>query len=249
MTKKFIFIIISFFVLDILLFAQESSRVLIEDLQGDVQITRVGQVQGRAAAKEDVLQPNDKVQTGKQASAKIMVEGVGEITLGENTIWSYEKYVVGQEKRSFSAYLALGRLKAKVKKLPRDSSFEIKTPTSIAAVRGTFFGLLVYVLNQQLFTLLEAFEDSVVFSNLRREQSYTVEAGQRSTGDESGNVTPPEPKKSQTDQDISKDLTEEFELGKPERSGHGTFPSAPERKAKSDESRARENQKSSSNYS
>lgn len=181
----------------------ESPKVLIQELKGDVQIIKAGQTQGQSAAQGDLLSSNDKVQTGKDASAKIVVEGAGEINLSKETTWSYEKYTVEKDKREFSAYLAIGRLKAKVQKLPEGSVFQVKTPTSIAAVRGTFFGLFVYMVEQQFFTLVQVFEDSVAFSNLSSEQSYTVEEGQSATANEAGEVTPPQTSGTETDQALS----------------------------------------------
>lgn len=181
--------------------AQTTPKVSLRDIQGDVQIIEAGGAQGRPAVQEEELKPSDKIQTGKKSSVKIILEGLGEISLSEETTWSYESYVIEEEKHRFSAQLALGRLKAKVKKLPQGSSFEIRTPTSVAAVRGTFFGLFVYLFEQQYFTLLEVFENAVVFSNLAGDQSYAVEEGQQSTANEEGNVTPPEESgESETDQ-------------------------------------------------
>lgn len=185
------------------LFAQDSSKVSIQDVKGDVQITRAGQTQGTAAVEGDVIHSNDKVQTGANGSAKINIEETGELMLNNNTTWSYQAYMKGADKTTFSAHLAIGRLKAKVKKLPKESVFEIKTPTSVAAVRGTWFDLFVYLLAQHYFTQLDVFKDSVAFSNLFGTKTQIVNKGQSSVGDESGNVTPPKPigSKSKEDQD------------------------------------------------
>src|SRR3989338_6093703 len=181
-----------------LLFAQpissqaSSTQIVLENFIGDVQIIKSGETQMRPATKGEALHPNDKIQTAKDGSAKVLIEGAGELDLGANTIWSYQEYSVDDKEIRFSAHLALGRLKARVKTLPPDSVFEIKTPTSIAAVRGTWFGLFVYLFEGHLFTQLEVLEDLVSFSNLAGTQSFVVGEGQTSTGNDAGEMTSPE---------------------------------------------------------
>ena len=187
--------------------AGDQSKVFIQELKGDVQVTKAGETVARKAVQGDILAPQDKVQTGKASSAKIIVESAGEINLSKETTWSYEKYVVEQNRREFSAHLALGKLKAKVQKLPEGSIFEVKTPTSIAAVRGTIFGLFVYMVEQQFFTLLEVAEGAVAFSNSAGEQSYTIEEGHSATANEAGNVTPPQEIKSETEQTLKEEAS------------------------------------------
>ena len=216
--KKNVFltgIILCVLILTPSLFAQDpsqavsTSRIFIEELKGNVQVIKAGQIQSQIAAKGDVLSSNDKVQTGENASAKIMIEGAGELTLKDNTTWSYGEYSRTEDNTTFSAYLAIGRLKAKVQKLPKSSVFEIKTPTSIAAVRGTSFGLFVYMVEQQYFTQLEVFENAVSFSNLGGDQVQVINEGQHSVGNEAGVVTPPQAIESKTDQVLSQTKVEE----------------------------------------
>lgn len=186
-----------------------SLEVSIQELSGDVQIIKAGETTGRPAAKGDVLEPKDKIQTGRDGKVSIAVEGAGEINLSKETTWSFEKYSVENGKADFSAQLALGRLKAKVQKLPEGSLFQIKTPTSVAAVRGTFFGLFVYMVEQQFFTMLEVFEDAVVFSNLSGEESYAVSEGQSASATEAGDVTPPQTAGVETDKAVGEEKLEE----------------------------------------
>ena len=202
------------------LFAQNSSKIFIEDFQGSVQIIRAGQAQGQTAVKGDVLNPNDQVQTGDKASAKIIVEGTSELTLKDNTTWSYGEYSKEEDKTTFSALLALGRLKAKVQKLPKGSIFEVKTPTSVAAVRGTTFGLFVYMIAQQYFTQLEVFENAVAFSNLTGDQTYVINEGQSSVANETGTVAPPQAIESQTER-LLQNTTAESDTTKGEKSEKG----------------------------
>ncbi len=168
---------------------EQSLKVVIADLKGQVEVVKKAIPQSVRATKGMELGSGDTVKTGKESWAKIEIENVGAIELEAESTWFYSRSVSEEGKRAFEAQLAVGRLKAKMKKLPEGSLFEIKTPTSIAAVRGTFFGLFVYMIQKQIFSFLEVFENSVEFSNLRGDQKAVVREGQTATIDEFGKLT------------------------------------------------------------
>ncbi len=178
--------------------AEQSLKVIIADLKGQVEIVKKAALGSVRAMKEMELGPGDTVKAGKESWAKVEIENLGAIELEAETAWSYDRSVTDQGKHVFEAQLAVGRLKAKVKKLPEGSLFEIRTPTSITAIRGTAFSLFVYLIQRQLFSFLEVFENSVEFSNLKRDQKLVVKEGHSATADESGKLTsdgkPPEKK-------------------------------------------------------
>jgi|GEM_PF-960667 len=205
MMRKNIFFFSIFFILLLIITPSLMASVVLGELKGNVQIIPAHETEGRAAVQGDSLNPNDKVQTGKNGSAKILIENTGEIQLSKETTWSYDQFVSTNEKRDFSAYLAIGRLKADVQKLPAGSSFQIKTPTSVAAVRGTSFGLFVYAFEGQVFTQLEVFENAVQFSNSSNDQSYVVEQGNSAIANESGAITPPQSSGAETEKALEDD--------------------------------------------
>ncbi len=168
-----------------------AGEVYLNTVKGDVKIVRQGEAEAVLAQSGDSLGPGDRIITGQKASAEIAVGKWGEVNLEENTTWSVENYSE-TEAVDFSSHLALGRLKAKLKKLPRNSSFKIETPTAVAAVRGTFFGLWVYELDGLLHTFLEVFDETVNFSGPSGSPSYDVDEGETSTSNEDGEFTPPD---------------------------------------------------------
>lgn len=190
--RKIAFLFTIFFILILLVTPSAIASVTFGELKGDVQIIPADGTPSHAAEQGAFLNPNDKVQTGEDGSAKIVIENTGEIKLKKETTWSYDQSVSTAEKREFSAYLAIGRLRADVQKLPGGSSFQIKTPTSIAAVRGTSFGLFVYEFAGQVFTQLDVIDNAVQFSNISGDQSYVIEQGNSATGNDSGVITPPQ---------------------------------------------------------
>ncbi len=166
--------------------AFSAPNVSIEEMKGTVLIN------GHPAAAGEMINPEDQIKTGNDGSASIVIENTGSVKLGKDTTWSYNHFSMDESKIDFSAYLALGRLRANVKKLPAGSAFQVKTPTSVAAVRGTSFGLYVYLFAEKVYTQLDVFESAVQFSDASGQQSYVVEEGNSSTGNESGVITPPQ---------------------------------------------------------
>ena len=183
-------LILSQFLPGDVLAAEQSLKVVVVDLKGQVEIVKKAAPGSARAVKGMELNPGDTVKAGKESWAKIEIENLGAIELEAETTWFYDRSVTDQGKHAFEAQLAVGRLKAKVKKLPEGSLLEIKTPTSIVAVRGTIFSLLVYMIQKQIFSFLEVSENSVEFSNLRRDQKLVVREGQSAAADESGKLTP-----------------------------------------------------------
>ncbi len=159
--------------------------VSIEEMKGTVLIN------GQPAVVGQTINPDEKITTGNDGSASVVIEHTGSVKLSKDTTWSYDHFSE-DETIDFSAYLALGRLRANVKKLPAGSVFQVKTPTSVAAVRGTSFGLFVYQFEEKVYTQLDVFESAVQFSDVSGQQAVVVEEGNSSTGNESGVVTPPQ---------------------------------------------------------
>ena len=53
--------------------AQPSSKVVLDSFKGEVQVIKAGETQGRPAKKGEILSPKDRVQIGKEGSAKIVI--------------------------------------------------------------------------------------------------------------------------------------------------------------------------------
>ncbi len=175
--------------LPVLVFAGE---IELDKTAGDVKIISSGNPLGLPAEQGARLSLKDKIETGPNSSATVKIDKQATVTLGSQTTWAIQEYNDVKDNYRFSAELTLGKLEAKVKKLPKGGNFDIRTPTSIASVRGTRFGLNVYRQNGQLFTRLAVFDDSVFFSNLQGLSGQNVNKNQGSAGNESGKVTSPE---------------------------------------------------------
>ncbi len=89
-----------------------------------------------AAAVNAVVKSGETVKTGAGAMLVLQVSGSGNIKVHENTEFVFDTI---DESGKTSIDLKNGSLYSKLKKLSKDQSYEIKTMTFTAAVRGTEF--------------------------------------------------------------------------------------------------------------
>jgi hypothetical protein len=88
------------------------------------------------AEADTPLDEGDRVTTGAGSSAEIALDGESLITLAENSDFKLEK----TDKSDSLFALTLGSLLAKIQKLG-SQSLSVRSPSAVAAVRGTEFGV------------------------------------------------------------------------------------------------------------
>jgi hypothetical protein len=111
----------------------------------------------------DKLNSSDEVETDSGASMTITMPEHGVIKIFAPTRFKIPEIESNQKKLSFLT-LSFGSLWCSVKKLLQGESFEIKTPTATAGVRGTVFGVQ-YDPNQELTEAMVK-EGEIVAQNL-----------------------------------------------------------------------------------
>ncbi|MBI3554610.1 MAG: FecR domain-containing protein [Elusimicrobia bacterium] len=118
---------------------EESWDARLADVKGDVQIFEGGGEQGLPAEKDMPVNEGDRLLLGADGSADLTLDGGSLIHLSANT-----DFTVGQLDRKSTAFkLAFGTFLAKIEKLLSAQSLIVQTPTAVAAVRGTEFGVEV----------------------------------------------------------------------------------------------------------
>ncbi|OGR87052.1 MAG: hypothetical protein A3J74_07005 [Elusimicrobia bacterium RIFCSPHIGHO2_02_FULL_57_9] len=133
--------ILSVFLLG-LLCAQEPAAqewdARITDVRGEVTVLPAdGDAQGVEAEKDMPLASGDRIATGTDAGAEISLEGDHVIYLRANS-----DFTLQSARHSDSIFnLTLGSLLAKLQKLGEGRQLKVRTPTAVAAVRGTEFGV------------------------------------------------------------------------------------------------------------
>lgn len=111
--------------------ASEEAEIIL--VKGDVKIQRAGKVEWIDAKKGMRLSDGDTAKTGKASSLEIAFdkENKNVARLGENTTAILRGKLLRQIE------LPQGRVRFLIRKLKKDSSFEIRTPSAVAGMRGT----------------------------------------------------------------------------------------------------------------
>ena len=130
------------------LFAEVGRVAEIANLQGAVWFRKSGTTEWKGAEKGMLLLENDEIKTGENAKAEILLDTAGEtgkLDLAANSQMRFESMKKDPETEDKTTLLdlAVGKVLIKAEKLKGDSSFKVKTPTSICGVRGTLFEVTV----------------------------------------------------------------------------------------------------------
>jgi len=108
-------------------------------LEGSVSFTRD---KARLPAELDMaLLSGDTVETGKDAQAEVTFDDSSTLDLDPETRFGISELAKDSAsgQRTVKTNLLSGELQARIAKLAQNSTFEIESPTSVAAVRGTEF--------------------------------------------------------------------------------------------------------------
>lgn len=113
----------------------------ITDLKGEVYVFHKGEDEGFEARVDTPLEPGDRIETRGRSHAELALEADSILELGSNSIFTVDAL---KEEESIFA-LSLGSLVAKFRTYVRNSrrGYRVLTPTAVAAVRGTEFGVEV----------------------------------------------------------------------------------------------------------
>ncbi|HOO56143.1 MAG TPA: FecR family protein [bacterium] len=126
-----------------MVFAAEDAAMLM-DIEGQVWMLLNDETDWGAAESEFLLQKDDSIRTGADGRARLVLEDKSVVVVGPLSVMKIESvmydYATGGKEISLS--LEKGKARAMVSKLSTaSSSFEIRTPTAIAGVRGTDFAV------------------------------------------------------------------------------------------------------------
>lgn len=126
---------------------------------GKVLIQPSGSASARDAKVGDVVGSGDKVETKADGLAEIMLENNNVINLKPNSVITMTELSANPTTGIYvnRLYADMGKFRIQVEKMSGASTFEVRTPTAVAAVRGTQF----YVDVEQVKTLLAILEGTV----------------------------------------------------------------------------------------
>ncbi len=209
MSKKISFFIIVCFIFNLyyLSFAEEKKMAVIQKIYGKVEIYSDGKWQNATVGK--VLLMSDIIKTDKSAFCIILLEDGHIVKISANSEVSVS-FLLSEK---IEIKLINGKLRAKVSKLQPKKEFNVITPTSVCAVRGTDF-LVEY---QDGITKVEVYEGFVeakevytAIGVLIKEGEFTVIEPKKAP--EIPAEIPQERKKEIQKEDISLDTQEEKDI-------------------------------------
>lgn len=119
-------------------FAQDKWDARLGAVSGDVTVVPADGSPEASGEAGMPLEEGDRVVTAEGGSAEVALDGGSLIAVRENSDFKLEKTV----KAESSFFLAAGALLAKIQKLG-EQRLRVRTPTAVAAVRGTEFGVEV----------------------------------------------------------------------------------------------------------
>lgn len=126
----------------------EASQAKVIQMNGDAQVLRAGSSDWTAFSQDMILSEGDRVKTGADTELILELSGgakTAEVTIRANTEMSFDtfRHEAEQEIEQTLLDVTVGGILIQAEKLRGKSKFEVKTPTSIAGIRGTIFEVQV----------------------------------------------------------------------------------------------------------
>jgi len=115
--------------------AQVKSNVTLILVSGVVEVKSAGEPVWKKAEKKMTLGEKDEIRTSPGARGTLLFEDGSKINLQPNTTLTLAEI----KENTTVVVMDSGKIDAKVKKVKTGAKFEINTPTSVCAVRGTKF--------------------------------------------------------------------------------------------------------------
>ncbi len=119
-------------------------RIELKEIIGKVQVRREASSRWRPARPGMRIQQGWGVRTYVESSVKLLFQTGSVVKIGEKSAVTISEAVVDQAGKSSgtSVNMLTGKLWSNVKKLAsKKSKFEVETPTAVASIRGTRFGV------------------------------------------------------------------------------------------------------------
>lgn len=166
-------------------------KAVVTKVRGDVRIRNRGSITWHDAKVNEVLSTGDTIESKDDGNIEIKLDNNNVINIKPNSQLILQKLTQDLDSGDYENLLEsnFGKIRAKVNKLKDNSKFEIKTPTAIAAVRGTI--LYLNILPNLTTAYFENGNGTV--QNIISGVIQNVAAGNSSSSDDQGNVSLPAP--------------------------------------------------------
>jgi hypothetical protein len=134
----------------------------------------------RPATIRQEVYPDDTIKTGLNSATKVLFDDQTMLSVTDNSEVGIRQYTsdIRAPKRNTILQMARGRAKAQVPEIyeAKDSRFEIRTPTAVAATRGADYVVWTYLQKGRVYTGVAVMAGTVEVTNPTG-QSVTVAPG------------------------------------------------------------------------
>lgn len=170
-------------------FAVKARVASLSNVKGKVTVKKAGTSEWVAAADRMELREGDELKTEAGSSAIIRMDDGTMTKVGPLARMSMDQLSSVGNNNATSLNVSVGKSWNRVNKLTKDTAFNVKTPTAVAGVRGTFFSAEVEKTNDSTF---DVYDGSVQVSGASDpSSSVTVGAHNRTTVASNGSPTQP----------------------------------------------------------
>lgn len=195
----------AFFFASVLCFAEgeDTDRyithaVTISVVLGRVEVLPKGARNWQEGESGTELNEGDKVRTAEEAKAELVFKDGSFIRMKPDTMLEVRtaRQEVSSETTQYNLELRVGEIMAEVQKLNKGSSFEVHTPTAVAAVRGTTFYMrrgskVVDGVEKYFVEIYLDSDDTIRFTNTVSGDSSIVTQAQGATVYDDGTIEGP----------------------------------------------------------
>lgn len=120
--------------------AKPRMAAIIANVEGKAEIRKAGGTEWTLAKEGQELLPGSIARTNKKGKLTILLNDGSKLRLGPNAVFKLE----AAEPSKIAAFIGKGRLESWVAKLT-GRNFQIRTPVSVASVRGSFIATDVFI--------------------------------------------------------------------------------------------------------
>ena len=126
----------------------EADHAKVIKMSGEAQVLKAGSTDWTALSQDMILSEGDTLKTGTNTELILELTGgakTAEVTVRADTEMSFDTFRHEAEAGNDQTLLdvTMGGILIQAEKLRGESKFEVKTPTSIAGIRGTIFEVQV----------------------------------------------------------------------------------------------------------
>ena len=153
----------------------------ITSVEGKVAVFRKGKTRGILAKVGTQVFPGDRIKTSKNSKAQLMLRDNSKIIISAKSNMKVGKFTLDRKKEKRSAFLSILSGKIRIvaqkmykltasgkRKLWRNASFKIKTPTAVVGVKGTDFVITVKLKDGTTYTGIIVIEGAVTAQSISK---------------------------------------------------------------------------------